>query len=170
MPRLRWPSAPLPRDELGVVVHGPVVLARSPGITAALRYVLAHPDGLHLPVVLRAEGVQAEAAGRELHRHRVTAPAQGPAVAADPWTGLLVTVDADGEQRTADPGRSHSSARSDPRSDSFESEAGYWIGRLPTDGRLRLTVSGPQAGLAEATTVLELDDLHDLADRVVRLP
>ncbi|GAB4079428.1 hypothetical protein GCU67_03425 [Modestobacter muralis] len=165
MPRLRWPSAPTPRDELGVVVHGPVVLARSPGITAALRHVLAHPDGLHLPLVVRADGVQAEAAGRELDRHRVTAPARG-AVGTDPWTGLLLTVGADGEERTADPGRSHSSARPD----SFESETSYWIGRLPADGRLRLTVSWPQAGLAEATTVLQLDDLHELPARVVRLP
>ena len=54
--------------------------------------------------------------------------------------------------------------------DAFDSEAVHWIGRLPTDGRLRITVAWPPAGLAEATTVLQLDDLRDLADRVVRLP
>jgi len=166
MSRLRWPPVPTPQDELGVVVHGPVVLARSPGIAAALRFVLAHPGGLHLPLVLRAEGVQAEAAGRDLHRRRSTEPADGPAVASDPWTGLLLTVGTDGEERTADPGRSQSSAGPD----TFDAETSYWIGRLPADGRLQLTVSWPQAGLAEATTVLQLDDLHDLAARVVRLP
>ena len=166
MPRLRWPPALTPQDELGVVVHGPVVLARSPGITAALRYVLAHPGGLHLALVLRAEGVQAEAAGRDLRRHRSTERADGPAVGSDPWTGLLLSVVTDGEERTADPARAHSSARAE----SFDSEASYWVGRLPADGRLRITVAWPQAGLAENTTVLQLDDLRDLAARVVRLP
>ena len=166
MPQLRWPPAMIPRDELGVVVHGPVVLARSPGITAALRYVLAHPSGLHLPVLVRAEGVQAEAAGRDPRRHRSTERTGGPAVGTDPWTGVLLSVVADGEERTADPGRSRSSAGPD----SSDCETSYWIGRLPTDGRLRLTVAWPQAGLAEATTVLQLDDLRDLPDRVVRLP
>ena len=166
MPQLRWPPASIPRDELGVVVHGPVVLSRSPGITAALRFVLAHPSGLHLPLLVRAEGVQAEAAGRDLRRHRSTERADGPAVGSDPWTGVLLSVVADGEERTADPGRARSSARED----SFESEASYWVGQLPADGLLRITVAWPQAGLAEATTELQLDDLHDLAARVVRLP
>ena len=166
MPRLRWPPALTPSDELGVVVHGPVVLARSPGITAALRYVLAHPSGLHLPLLVRAEGVQAEAAGHDLRRRRSTEREYGPEVGSDPWTGVLLSVVADGKERTADPGRTHSSARAD----SFDSEAVHWIGRLPTDGRLRITIAWPQAGLTEATTELQLDDLRGIADRVVRLP
>ncbi|MCI2238033.1 hypothetical protein MO973_38250 [Paenibacillus sp. TRM 82003] len=60
----RWPPA-LPPDELGAVVHGPVVLARATGIVAGLRCVFAHTGGLLLPVVLRAGGVQAEAAARQ---------------------------------------------------------------------------------------------------------
>jgi predicted dienelactone hydrolase len=54
--------------------------------------------------------------------------------------------------------------------DAFTLESTYWIGRLPRDGRLRLTVAWPQAGLAAATTGLQLDDLGGLADRVVPLP
>ncbi|OMQ14154.1 hypothetical protein A7K94_0218660, partial [Modestobacter sp. VKM Ac-2676] len=54
-------------------------------------------------------------------------------------------------------------------SDSFRSETGYWLGALPRDGRLVVTVGWPAAGLAEATTVLHLDPLDDLAHRVVTL-
>ncbi|MGY1841507.1 MULTISPECIES: hypothetical protein [unclassified Modestobacter] len=82
----RWPAAP-PPDDLGAVVHCPVLLARSPGIAAGLRCVFAHPGGLHLPVVVRAEGVQAEAAGRRTFPH--------PDAEYQPWSGLLVTVTVD---------------------------------------------------------------------------
>jgi hypothetical protein len=164
MPQLRWTAMWIPRDELGGVVHGPVVLARSPGITAALRHVIAHPSGLALTLVLRAEGVQAEAAGRH-RRHRVRHFPMDDA-GSDPWSGPLMTVTVDEEERRTDAG----SGRSSSSADDYDSEAVHWIGRLPTDGRLRITIAWPQAGLAEATTDLQLDDLSDLADRVVRLP
>ena len=156
MTRLRWP-AQLPPDELGLVAHGPVVVARSPGIAAGLRCVFAHPGGLHLLLVLRADGVQAEAASRR-SRHRT------PDAAPDPWSGPELVVDLDGEARLADPsGRQSSSS-----ADRFDLEADYWIGALPADGRLRLTVGWPEAGLREAGTLLELGSLEGL-DRVVRL-
>ena len=60
----RWGAVVEPTD-LGAVVHGPVVLGRAPGIVAGLRCVFGHTDGLWLPFVLRAEGVQAEAAFRQ---------------------------------------------------------------------------------------------------------
>jgi hypothetical protein len=53
--------------------------------------------------------------------------------------------------------------------DAFTLESSYWIDRLPPDGRLRLTVAWPAVGLAESTTVLALDDLQGLGDRVVPL-
>lgn len=53
-----------PPGELGVVVHGPAILSRSPGIVLGLRCVFAQPGGLLLPTVVRAAGVQAEAAQR----------------------------------------------------------------------------------------------------------
>jgi hypothetical protein len=80
--RHRWPAA-LPPDELGVVFHGPVLLARSPGIAAGLRCVYAHPGGLRLPLVLRAADVQADAAAR------TTSPRfRDDAGDREPWSGI----------------------------------------------------------------------------------
>ena len=161
MSSLRWP-AQLPPDELGAVVHGPVLLARSPGIAAGLRCVFAHPGGLHLPLVLRAEGVQAEAAGRRTfspHERDAPNPAE-----REPWSGLRLTAEIDGEARTADPAEQQSSGGPD----AFSLEATYWLGRLPADGRLRLTLAWPESGLAENTVLLDLD-LDGLGERVVAL-
>ena len=85
---------------------------------------------------------------------------------SDPWSGPLVAVTVDGDERRTDAG----SGRSSSDADSYDAEAVHWIGRLPTDGRLRITIAWPQAGLTEATTELQLDDLRGIADRVVRLP
>ncbi|MGY1747726.1 hypothetical protein [Modestobacter sp. SYSU DS0511] len=152
----RWPATPAP-DALGAVVHGPVLLARSPGIAAGLRCVFAHPGGLHLPIVVRATGVQAEAAGRRTFPRRKGEPQS--------WSGLLVTLTVDGVTGPADPVGPTSSGSID----SFRSEGSYWAGALPRDGRLTLTVGWPAAGLAETTTVLHLGPLDDVADRVVSL-
>jgi hypothetical protein len=154
----RWPSQVLPY-ELGAVVHGPVLLARSPGIAAGLRCVFAHPGGLHLPLVLHAEGVQSEAAGRR------TFPTQGGSAEVDPWSGPVLTAELDGESRIADAGSQESSGGSD----AFDMAAAYWIGRLPRDGVLTLTLAWPQAGLSSGTVTLRLGDLSDVAARVVPL-
>jgi hypothetical protein len=157
--RHRWAAAG-PPDELGVVVHGPVLLARSPGIAAGLRCVYAHPGGLRLPLVLRAAGVQAEAAGRTtLPRFRDDAGDR------EPWSGPTLDVEVDGIRGVADAANQESSGNADD----FSLEGTFWIDRLPRDGRLRLTVAWPEAGLAENTTVLALDDLDGLGDRVVAL-
>ena len=159
MTRHRWPAA-LPPDELGVVVHGPVLLARSPGIAAGLRCVYAHPGGLLLPLVVRADGVQAEAAGRNTFpRHRSEARER------DPWSGLTLEVAVDGICGIADAAHHESSGSGD----AFSSEGRYWIDRLPHDGRLRLTVAWPEAGLARKTAVLALEDLGGLGERMVPL-
>ncbi len=155
----RWPAA-LPPDELGVVVHGPVRLARSPGIAAGLRCVFAHPDGLQLPFVLRATGVLAEAAGRRTF-HRP--PDEGRT--DEPWSGVTLHVEVDGIDGIADAANQESSGSADV----FTLESTYWIDRLPGNGLLRLTVAWPQAGLAGTTTELQLDDLRGLGDRVVPL-
>jgi hypothetical protein len=139
-----------------------VLLARSPGIAAGLRCVFAHPGGLHLPLVLRADGVQAEAAVRRSFPPRDPGPPR-PAE-RDPWSGPRLTAGIDGEVRTADPGEQQSSGGSD----AFDLQAAYWLGRLPSDGRVELTFSWPEAGLAENTVELRLD-LGDLPGRIVRL-
>jgi hypothetical protein len=156
----RWPAA-LPPDELGVVVHGPVALARSPGIAAGLRCVFAHPGGLQLPFVVRASGVQAQAAGR-----RTFSRPRDEAGAGDAWSGVTLHVEVDGIAGIADAANQESSGSADV----FTLESTYWIDRLPRNGPLRLTVAWPQAGLAETTTELQLDDLGGLGDRVVPLP
>lgn len=51
------------------MVHGPAIIARSPGIVMAVRCVYAYPSGLELITVLRATGVQAEGAIRHADRH-----------------------------------------------------------------------------------------------------
>jgi hypothetical protein len=159
----RWPASVLPLRELGAVVHGPVLLARSPGIAAGLRCVFAHASGLHLPLVLHAEGVRAEAAMRR------TFPTPGGTAEIDPWSGPVLTVELDGETRTADAGQQESSGGSTADSDVFDLAASYWIGRLPPDGVLGLTFAWPEAGLARSTVALRLGDLSDVAARVVAL-
>jgi hypothetical protein len=150
MPTDRW-NARRPPQELGVVVHGPVVLARSPGIAVGLRCVFAHPTGLHLPLVLLAEGVQAEAAVR----HSRSSEPAGPTLRAE----------VDGQDGRADATRSAWTGSTDH----FELQADHWIGALPADARLTLVAGWPEAGLAEQRTVLTLAHLDDLADQVVTL-
>ena len=158
----RWPPAQ-PPDELGAVVHGPVVLGRAPGIVAGLRCVFAHTGGLLLPFVLRATGVQAEAAARQTFGHL-----QGPVTdPGDTSPGSTPAVFVEVGDRA---GRADSSGGpSSGGEDGFEMEARYWIGEIPRDGRLRITVAWPQAGLPESRTVLTLDGLDDLSARVLPL-
>ncbi|MEZ0165568.1 hypothetical protein AB2L27_12470 [Kineococcus sp. LSe6-4] len=145
----RWPPAVEPED-LGAVVHGPVVLARATGIVAALRCVFAHADGLSLPFVLRAEGVQAEAALRQSQWGGVDE--DGP----QGWSEPAVAVRVGGHEGFADP----SQARGSGGEDAYDLDATFWIDVRPEevarDHRLELTVAWPQAGLPETTTVLTL--------------
>ena len=166
----RWPLERPPDDELGVVVHGPVLLARSPGIAAGLRCVFAYPSGLQLPLVLRAEGVQAEAANRDRYAPGL-GERSGRAWRGAPWAGPVLVAGANGEERTVVPGASTSGGGRmfGGAGDSYRFDGLYWIRHLPTDNMLRLTVAWPEAGLAETTTVLDLVDVDDLTDRIVRL-
>ena len=56
-------------QELGSIAHGPVLLDRGHGIAVGLRCVFAHRTGLHLPLVLIARDVHADAAARRLRGH-----------------------------------------------------------------------------------------------------
>ncbi len=51
----------------------------------------------------------------------------------------------------------------------FDLTADYWIGGLPADRRLRLTVGWPEIGLPHAGRTLVLDCLDNLPDRVLSL-
>lgn len=163
MSQHRWPGQMLP-DELGVVVHQPVVLARAPGVAVGLRCVFAHPGGLHLPLVLVATGVPAGAAARLSFPDQVRfASAEGGH--HDPWSGLRVVAEVNGFSGPADPSEQQGSGGDG----AFDLTAAYWIGDLPADRRLRLTVGWPEIGLPHAERTLVLDSLDNLPDRVLSL-
>jgi len=163
--------------ELGVIAHGPVVLARAEGIAAALRCVFAHPDGLHLPLVLRADTERASDLGRwsfgHLRRYSSFASRQG---AESAYSAPQLLVDINGRRGpVGTDGPIHASdvqgAGTGPvRALIYGKDASYWIGELPADGVLRLSFAWLQAGLALTITTVRLHGLEDLAERVVPLP
>lgn len=145
-------------ERLGVVVHGPVVLASAPDIAAGLRCVWARPEGLLLPVVVQARGVHADAASRQVF---------GGAGGATEIVGSSLRVVAELGDHVAELGTelepAHSTASAGD--DDFTAEAVYWLRGVPADGRVSLRVAWPEAGLPEAVTALQLDDLDDLDAR-----
>lgn len=159
----RWPPAVQP-DELGAIAHGPVILARGPGIVAGLRCVFAHTGGILLPFVLRAHGVQGEAASRQFFRHDFESTEPQTDV-IPPWSAPQVHVEVNDSAGYADPGGGPSSGGDDD----FEMQGRYWIDEIPRDGTLAVTVAWPQAGLPQSRTVLHLDGLDALHQRVLPL-
>jgi hypothetical protein len=152
---------------LGVLVHGPAVVARSTGIVAAVRCIFASPGGLEIDLVLRAIGVQAEAAGRQsFGGHVPHMPPAGETIGT--WRGgsePVLLVEVNGRRATAYPSEQGSSGGEDH----FDSEMSVAIPELPSDGLIKLSVSWPEAGLAEGSVTLTLGSLDDLENRVVRL-
>lgn len=157
----------MPPDELGAVVHGPVILARANGIVAGLRCVFGHSGGLLLPVVLRATGVQAEAAFRQTSSRRGSMTRAGTTDSGQAPSQSLPQVHVEVNERSGI-AESSSSTRSASK-DAFEMQAHYWIGELPRDRHVRISVAWPQAGLPQSQIVITLDDLEDLPDRVLPL-
>ena len=157
----------MPPDDLGAVVHGPVILARATGIVAGLRCVFGHSGGLLLPVVLHASGVQAEAAFRQTSSRRESMIQAGEPDRGQAPSQSLPQVHVGVNERlgVADPSRSTRSAGKD----AFEMQANYWIGELPRDRQVRIGVAWPQAGLPQSQIVITLDDLEDLLGRVLPL-
>jgi hypothetical protein len=158
----RWPLV-LPPDELGAVVHGPLVLGRSAGVVVGVRCVFAHPTGLHLPVVMIASGVYAEAAQRQsgqAHRPRGYEPSDPPG-----WSWLELWGEVNGEMGEMQP----FSANSSSNQDRYVQESNYWVGELPDDDVLRLTVAWPRIGLGESVTVLRFDRLQQAAAGAIPL-
>jgi len=150
MKRERWTGA-APETDLGAVVHGPLVLARSTGVAVGLRCVFAHRAGLHLPLVVLACAIHAEAAGRQTGQP----PAPPGYRPSDPpgWSQLEVVGELNGRTGEMLP---FSATRSGSL-DRYTEQAEYWIGELPRDGVLRLTVAWPRIGLDAATTTVRFD-------------
>ena len=154
-----WTPVELP-ERLGVVAHGPALLAQAPDIAAGLRCVWARPEGLLLPVVVQARGVHADAASRQTF-------GADPGPDAVDLVGSAVRVVARVGDREVELDATHGTASAGE--DDFTTEAAYWVAGVPDDGLLHLTVAWPEAGLPETTTALRLQGLHDLDARVVRL-
>lgn len=146
------------------MVHGPVVLARATGIAVGLRCIYGYPTGLTLLLVLRARGVQAEAAERHaVHSSPLwTGRRRG---AGDPQSPALLSIIRDDGRAPLHPIAQTTSSGSD----AYDEEGRYWLSPLPVDRTLELVVGWPSVGLPEQTCRLSLDTLHDLGERVVRL-
>lgn len=164
---------------LGVIAHGPLVLARAEGIAAALRCVFAYPDGLHLPLVLRADNERADDLGRwsygHVRRYSDFAGQQSQG-SESMYSAPELFVEINGRRGwVATDGPLHASdvegAGTGPGGARiYGKDASYWIGELPADGVLYLSFAWPQAGLPCTSTTMRLEGLEDLAERVVPLP
>jgi hypothetical protein len=139
-------------QELGAIAHGPVLLASAEGIAVGLRCVFAHRTGLHLPVVLIARNVHADAAAYRLRDHGDELRLElGPSDGAAPVRlQAFATQGAGGE-------------------DEYRQESSYWHPGLPSSTTLALTVSWPAIGLRPSPTVLRLPDLAGLARGAIAL-
>ena len=140
-------------QELGSIAHGPLLLAAVDGVSVGLRCVFAHRTGLHLPLVLLARGVHADAANRRVRGHgdelRVELGSRGGA--ARVRLDAFATLGAGGD-------------------DEYRQESSYWHAGLPHDPYLIVTVSWPAIGLPAVTTPLPLPGLADLARAAITLP
>ncbi|WP_024288947.1 hypothetical protein [Cellulomonas sp. KRMCY2] len=147
-----WSNDPLPED-LGVVVLGPVLLGRANGVAVGLRCVFAHPTGLHLLLVLLANGHGADLANR----------ASFPGPDSAPTFRLL--AEANGKRGPVD----HWRQGAEGGDGQFVMRADYWVNELPHDRTLALTVAWPEIGLPQTSTTLLLGNMTDLDRRVVSL-
>ena len=138
--------------ELGSVAHGPLLLAAADGVAVGLRCVFAHRTGLHLPLVLVAVGVHADAAQRRVRGH---------------GDGLRVALGSGGGAATVRllPFASQSAGSEDE----YRQETAYWSSGLPDTEDLALTVSWPEIGLPATTTALRLPRLAALVRAAVAL-
>ena len=143
---------PQAAQELGSIAHGPVLLAADDGIAVGLRCVFAHRTGLHLPFVLIARGVHADAAERRLRGH-----------------GDELRVDLGPSDGTATIRLRAFATQSAGGGDEYRQESSYWHAGLPGSPSVAVTVAWPAIGLAPATTVLQMPDLATLAHAAVPL-
>ena len=129
-----------------------MLLAGGDGVAVGLRCVFAHRTGLHLPIVLIARAVHADAAAGRLRGHgnelRVElGPSDGSAAIR---LTAFATEGAGGE-------------------DEYREESSYWYAGLPSTPAVTLTVAWPAIGLRPATTALQLPDLPRVARAAVAL-
>jgi hypothetical protein len=140
----------LPDESLiGVVVHGGLVLARGPEVTAALRQVTAFPAGLVFEMVVGARDLPARIAA--------DLPKQGPGFGSEA-PRLAVSADR-GDAHELHPFQLHSVGSTDE----LIQQASYWLEPLPTGERITLTCSWTELGLPEGRHEVRLPDLRERA-------
>jgi hypothetical protein len=121
-------------------------------LAVGLRCVFAHRTGLHLPLVLIAVGVHADAAARRVREH---------------GDGLRLTLGPAGG--TAAVRLLPFASQSAGNDDEFRQETAYWSDGLPDTEDLTLTVAWPEIGLPPTATALQLPGLATLARAAVVL-
>lgn len=168
-------------DGLGALVHGPCVLSSAPGVGIGLRCVFAYLDGLLLSLEIKAIGRAAQDAnearihfgGRGGPRHVPRLPPSSPRFGVPASAAGLRP---DGELwlrlETHHDSRSHAwrgGNGDDPGTPAYLQDLDLWWPTLPGDGRLPIEAGWPELGAPMTTTVLTLENLDDLSERVVRL-
>lgn len=153
-------------SHLGAIAHGPVVLARAPGIAVGLRCVFAFPGGLKAWFVAHARDATSipadpPARSEEEAAERSRRWQEFPASPDEP----VVRVSAGGvRQRLPLHARGDHLAEAGARHVSCELRV---LG-LPPDGRLTVDVAwGPR--LSRTSTTLHLEDLERVAASAVQL-
>ena len=172
-------------DGLGALAHGPRVLSAGPGIGIGLRCAFAYLDGLLLSVEVKALGQTARNAyesdihpgSRSGRRHRpllprsevrLSVPASAAGLTPDGELWLRLTHHYDSRAHTAR-GYTGDNPEGNPGTPAYIHDLDLWWPKLPEDARLPLEAGWPELGAPMTTTVLDLDNLDGLAERVVRL-
>jgi hypothetical protein len=169
-------------EGMGALAHGPCVLSAGPGIGIGLRCVFAYYEGLLLSIEVKAIGQAARDAyesdthprsGRGGRRNlpsrphsspRLSVPASAAGTRPDGELWLRLEHHHSSTSHTA---RGHS--EHDPGTPAYVHDLDVWWPDLPADGRLPLEAGWPEVGAPMTTTVLVMENLDQLAERVVRL-
>lgn len=164
-----WHQRLVPPDsaELGAIVHGPMILARSTNVVIALRSIVAFSSGLDLSIAAVAWGAESECM-----KLQFTAPAE-----IDPVSGRPRPVKAHRERlelRALDesvaqplPHRNNESINQVP--DSYRREYLFVIRPLPGTTELCLVTAWPAIGLQPVTVHLVLPSPTAIHEAIIPL-
>jgi hypothetical protein len=169
-------------EGLGALAHGPRILSQGPGIGLGLRCAFAYLDGLLLSIEVKATGQAAQDAsesgfrprsGRSGRQPRPRLPESAPrfsvpasAAGLTPDGQLWLTLS---HHYSSSGPVARSASNGDPGALAYVQDVDLWWPNLPEDARLPLEAGWPELGAPMTTTVLTLENLDNLHERVVRL-